>query len=161
FKVPLSQLEINENQKRAERMSAVAKQLAVLEAISRAKALEAGAAMPPPPVQAGRNVDDFSPISARFVRFSISATRDGSEPCIDELEIFGPDGKNNLARAAGVKTTASSLLPGHKVHQIHHLTDGRHGNSWSWISATRGTGWAQVELPEAVKVSRVVWSRDA
>ena len=162
FNVPLSQVEIAENQKRAERMRTIQKQIADLDQIIRAKASQAGARdVPPPPLHAGRNIDDFAPVSARFVRFKINATSDGSEPCIDELEIYGPDGKTNVARTPGAKTTASSLLPGHAIHQVHHLTDGRHGNSWSWISAQRGAGWAQVELPAAVKVSRVVWSRDA
>jgi hypothetical protein len=160
FKVPLSQFEIAENEKRAEKMRPILKQLAELESISRAKALQAGAESLLP-IHAGRNVDDFAPVRARFVRFTIKATRDGAEPCLDEVEIYGPDGKENLARAVGVKTTASSLLPGHAIHQIPHLTDGRHGNAWSWISAQRGAGWAQVELPKAATLSRVVWSRDA
>jgi hypothetical protein len=158
--VPLSQFEINESQKRAETRQPILKQLADLAAVSRAKAVQAGtdALLP---IHAGRNGDDFAPVKARFVRFSIGATRDGAEPCLDELEVYGPDGKKNLARAAGVKTTASSVLSGHASHQVHHLTDGRHGNSWSWISAQRGWGWAQVEFPDTVTVSRVVWSRDA
>lgn len=162
FNVPLSQVEIQENQRRAERRRVLEKQIADLDDMIRAKARAAGAesALPIPP-HAGRNVDDFAPVTARFIRFNISATADGAEPCLDELEVYGPDGKQNLARTPGVKTTASSLLPGHAIHQVHHLTDGRLGNSWSWISAQRGAGWAQVELPSAMPIARVIWSRDA
>jgi hypothetical protein len=159
FNVPLSQLEIEENQRLAERTQKIRKQLAGLDEIVRARARQAGDAELP--IHAGRNCDDFTPVRARFIRFTISATSDGSEPCLDELEIYGPDGKENHARTAGAKTTASSLLPGHASHQIHHLTDGRHGNSWSWISGQRGCGWTQIELPAPALLTRVVWSRDA
>ena len=41
-----------------------------------------------PPVNAGRNEEPFSPTPARAVRFTILATNDNAEPCIDELEIY-------------------------------------------------------------------------
>ena len=105
------------------------------------------------------NVDRFPAIRARFVRLTILRAN-SSEPCLDELEIFGPAGKQNLALAsAGGKATASSVLPGFPIHQIAHLNDGEHGNSHSWISGA-ATGWAQIELPEEKDVDRVVWGRD-
>jgi len=113
-------------------------------------------------VNARRNVDDFPPIEAKFVRFTILATRDASEPCLDELQVFGPDGSRNLALASnGARATTSSLLPGFAIHQIAHLNDGLFGNDESWISATKGSGWAQIELPKPETVRRVIWSRDA
>ncbi|HLK59823.1 MAG TPA: DUF1553 domain-containing protein [Chthonomonadaceae bacterium] len=114
-----------------------------------------------PAVTARLNVDDFPPVTARFVRFTILATRDDAEPCIDELQVFGPEGDQNLALAStGARATASDLLPGYAIHQIPHLNDGKFGNDWSWISNTRGGGWAQIELPQPVRIQRVVWSRD-
>jgi hypothetical protein len=108
-----------------------------------------------------RRVENFTPVRARFIRFVITATNDGSEPCLDELEVYGPDGGANLARAdAGGKATASSLLPGYAIHQIPHLNDGLLGNDHSWISAVRGEGTALIELPSPAQVGRVVWSRD-
>jgi hypothetical protein len=86
---------------------------------------------------------------------------DGHEPCLDELEIYGPDSSVNLARGKGAKATASSLLPGFAAHKVEHLNDGIYGNDHSWISKERGRGWAQIELLAAARVSRVVWSRDA
>ncbi len=126
--------------------------------------LAADAGSPPkrPPVQPRRNVERFRPIEARYVRFTIMATTDGTEPCIDELEVYGPDAPTeNLALAErGAKASASSVYPNNTFHKIEHLNDGRVGNSWSWISNERGKGWAQVELPRAATIDRVVWGRD-
>jgi hypothetical protein len=117
--------------------------------------------VPRPAVNARRNVEDFPPVRARFVRMVIDATVDGSQPCLDEIEVFGADLGQNLALASrGAKTSASSLLPGYAIHQVAHLNDGRWGNDWSWISNETGKGWAQIELAAAVPISRVVWSRD-
>jgi hypothetical protein len=116
---------------------------------------------PRPAVQPGRNVERFAPRDARFVRFRISATNDGSEPCIDELELYGPDSPANLALASrGVKNTASSTYPGSDIHRLEHLNDGRVGNGRSWISAEKGKGWVRLELPRVEKIARVVWGRD-
>lgn len=102
----------------------------------------------------------FPAREAKFVRFVIQAS-DPSQPCLDELEVFGPDAARNLALAkGGAKATASSCLPGHAIHQIAHLNDGLYGNNHSWIAATRGEEWAQIELPAAAPVARVVFSRD-
>lgn len=115
-----------------------------------------------PAVNARRNIDQFAPVTAKYVRFTILATNDGSEPCLDELQVFAPGSDKDLALAsAGAKATASSLLLGFAIHQIAHLNDGLFGNDHSWISATRGTGWAQIELPAETTINRVVWSRDA
>ena len=102
----------------------------------------------------------FPAQQAKFVRFVIHASS-GGQPCIDELEIFGPDGARNLALAKdGAKTTASSCLSGHAIHQIAHLNDGLYGNAHSWIAANCNEEWAQIELPQPVRVSKVVFSRD-
>ena len=106
------------------------------------------------------NVVSFPAAEARFVRFFIHASH-GSQPCIDELEVYGPDGKRNLALAKdGAKASASSCLSGYPIHKIPHLNDGLYGNSHSWISAGPAAEWAQIELPKAVKVAKVVFSRD-
>ena len=103
---------------------------------------------------------DFPAEEARFVRLVIRAGS-GGEHCIDELEIYGPGGVENLALAQGGSVaSASSCLPGYAIHAIGHLNDGKHGNSHSWIAATTGEEWAQIELPQAVPVARVVISRD-
>jgi len=106
------------------------------------------------------NVVSFPAAEAKFVRFVIHASSN-SQACIDELEIYGPDGSKNLALASsGAKASASSCLPGYAIHKIPHLNDGLYGNSHSWIAARTRGDWAQIELPRAVKVAKVVFSRD-
>ena len=108
------------------------------------------------------NVDRFAPVAARFVRMTIAATNNGSEPCLDEFEIFSSsDEPRNVALAsAGARATASGTLAGFDIHKLEHVHDGRYGNSRSWISNTAGRGWLQIELPEPTMIERVVWSRD-
>jgi hypothetical protein len=115
-----------------------------------------------PPVHPRRNVERFAPALVRYVRFTIAATSDGTQPCIDELEIYGPEpGSGNLALArAGAKASTSSVYSGSPLHKVEHLNDGRVGNGRSWISNEPGKGWAQVELPRAARVDRIVWGRD-
>ena len=101
----------------------------------------------------------FAPQSAKFVRLVLRHSQ--GEPCIDELEVYGPDSAANLALASNsAKASASSLLPGHPIHQIAHLNDGRYGNSHSWIAASSRNEWAQIELSQPRSVSRIVFSRD-
>ncbi len=104
---------------------------------------------------------DFPPQAARFVRLAIHSTSGNMQPCLDELEVYAPDSGENLALSSrGAVASASSLLPGHASHKVAHLNDGRYGNSRSWIPATPGEGWAQIELSEAAEVARVAISRD-
>jgi hypothetical protein len=106
------------------------------------------------------NAVNFAAVEARYVRFVIQTSREG-EPCLDELEVYGPAGPANLALAAtGAKATASSCLPGYSIHQVSHLNDGLYGNDHSWIAAGARREWAQIELPRAVVVDKVVFSRD-
>ena len=106
------------------------------------------------------NVVAFPPLEARFVRFVIHTSSRG-QTCIDELEVYGPDGTHNLAPASrGAKATASSCLPGYAIHQVAHLNDGLYGNDHSWIAAGATGEWAQIELPRPAAVAKVVFSRD-
>jgi hypothetical protein len=106
-----------------------------------------------------RNVERFPVIEARSVRMSIVATNDGTQPCIDELEIYGPDDPAKNLALAGT-SSASSEYPNAAIHKIAHLNDGRHGNGRSWISNEPGRGWARIELPQPARIDRVVWGRD-
>jgi len=125
------------------------------------KAAEPPAAEPEAVIHADRPYAiPFAPQEARFVRILIHRSS-STQPCIDEVEIYGPDGKVNLALASkGARATASSCLPGYPIHQIHHLNDGRYGNSYSWIAAGTTGEWAQIELAAPAVVSLVVISRD-
>ncbi len=102
----------------------------------------------------------FAPASARCVRLVLLHSGSG-EPCIDELEIYGPGSGTNLASASlGSKASASSLLPGYAIHRVSHLNDGQYGNAHSWIAAgTRGE-WVQIEFQQPQVVDRLIFSRD-
>jgi mono/diheme cytochrome c family protein len=112
-------------------------------------------------VTRGKNTDKFSPVEARFVRFTIRETSQ-LEPCIDELEIFsaGANPHNVALATAGAKATSSGNYPNNPFHRLEHLNDGLYGNGRSWISNEFGKGWVQIEFPKAERIDRVVWSRD-
>ncbi len=105
----------------------------------------------------------FPEVETKFVRLVIHAASSSTQPCIDEMEVYaqGPDSGRNLALAKeGAKASASSCLPGYTQHRIAHLNDGQYGNSYSWIPEGASKEWAQIELSQVAKVSRVVLSRD-
>jgi Protein of unknown function (DUF1553)/Protein of unknown function (DUF1549)/Planctomycete cytochrome C len=114
------------------------------------------------PVNARFNVERFEPVAARFVRFTVRATNNGIEPCIDELEVYtaGERPRNVALASTGTKATASSVYPNSPIHRLEHINDGRHGNGRSWISRERGKGWVQLELPRVETIDRILWERD-
>jgi signal transduction histidine kinase/ligand-binding sensor domain-containing protein len=114
-----------------------------------------------PPVNHRRNIEEFPAVEARFIRFTFQKTN-GGQPCIDELEIFGPaDPARNLALAEnGVRATASGTLEEYRIHALRHINDGIYGNAHSWICNTVSGGWVELELPAPARVNRLVWSRD-
>jgi hypothetical protein len=117
-----------------------------------------------PPVDPRRNDELFPTVRTRRVRFTIRATNDGSEPCLDELQVFAkvPNGSlENVALASsGAKVAVSSVFPGSSFHKREHLNDGLFGNERSWISNERGQGWATIEFPHDCAVSQITWGRD-
>ncbi len=114
------------------------------------------------PVNPRRNVERFAPIEAKYVRFTVAATNDKAEPCIDEMEIYaaGEPTINVALATGGAKATASSEYPNSAFHKIAHINDGKYGNGRSWISNEGSRGWVQIELPKAQKIDRIVWGRD-
>ena len=117
----------------------------------------------PPPLVKGKrpavnsklNEEHCTPIDTQAVRFSILASS-GSQPCIDELEIYDSTGKN-VALAA--KPSASGTLPGHAIHKLEHINDGKTGNANSWISNTLGGGWVRLDFAMPQRIERIIWSR--
>jgi len=104
---------------------------------------------------------NFPPHKARFVRLVIHKTSGTSQPGIDELEIFGPAGKDNLALAErGAVASASSVIAGYAIHKVEHLNDGKYGNDHSWIAATNKSEWVQIELPQSTIIASVIITRD-
>ncbi len=115
-------------------------------------------------VNARQNVERFAPVAAKFVRFTTFETinQNQHEPCLDELEIFGPEApQQNFALAkAGTVATSSGNYSDRGSHQLKHINDGEYGNGKSWISNQHGGGWVQLELPQVSTIDRIVWGRD-
>jgi mono/diheme cytochrome c family protein len=117
-------------------------------------------------VNARRNVERFAPLAVRMIRMTVSKTNDGTEPCLDEVEVYPPAASGaapplNVALAsAGGSASASSEFPNAAIHKIAHLNDGLTGNSHSWISRTPGSGTITITWPQPVIIDRLVWSRD-
>jgi mono/diheme cytochrome c family protein len=102
--------------------------------------------------------DRFDTTEAKFLRFTIISSS-GSEPCLDELEIFTPTSKN-IARTAKVSVSSTYADGTNANHKREHLNDGQYGNSRSWISKEKGSGWIQLEFAKPERIDRIVWSRD-
>jgi hypothetical protein len=117
-----------------------------------------------PPVDPRRNDELFPPVHTRRVRFTVRATNDGSEPCLDELQVFAKEPNGSLENVAlassGAKVSVSSVFPGSALHKRKHLNDGLFGNERSWISSERGKGWACIEFPRDCAISEITWGRD-
>ncbi|MCY2985575.1 MAG: DUF1553 domain-containing protein [Planctomycetota bacterium] len=115
---------------------------------------------------AKENTESFDSIEAKLVRFTIHdsnlhPTLGLIEPCIDEFEIWTDEQEpRNIALASsGTNATASGSNES-DLHKLVHINDGQTGNARSWMASTKGRGWVQFELPQATKISKIVWSRD-
>jgi len=102
------------------------------------------------------NTEPVGPVTARFIRMTITAAG-GAQPCLDEFEVIDAAG-NNAAR--GARVSVSGTLPGFSIHQAAHLNDGRYGNEHSWISDSKDSGWLMVDLGKPVEIKEARWSRD-
>ena len=75
---------------------------------------------------------------------TITATFDGTQPCIDELEILRPRRPKRKSRAGESRARSHRRrrnIRTTEIHKIEHLNDGKYGNARSWISAENGKGW--------------------
>lgn len=113
-----------------------------------------------------KNVLEFPPIDAKFVRFTIHdsnlhPTLGLIEPCIDEFEIYSDETipRNLAVSTNGTRVTASGSNTS-ELHRIEHVNDGRYGNSYSWMSNEPGRGELTFELPLASPIRSIVWGRD-
>jgi len=103
---------------------------------------------------------EFAARDARFVRLVIRRSNSDAA-CLDELEVYGPGSRENLALASrGAIPRASSVMSGYAIHAVAHLNDGLYGNDHSWIAATEGEEWAEIELPAPAQINCVTISRD-
>jgi hypothetical protein len=107
------------------------------------------------PVSHTANTDLFTPTTAKHLRYVIEDSF-SNNACIDELEIFGPNGQNIALKA---KTTSSGDFGPSAIHKLAHINDGKFGNSRSWI-VKEPKGWVQFDFDQPHEINRVVWSRD-
>ncbi len=163
------ELSIPESEDRLREIAMIASELAQIE-----RQLDAGEPLAQPgsdvparpAVNPRRNVERFMPVRARMVRFTILATADRVEPCVDEIEVYSvarpgePTPRNVALASAGGMASASSEYPDSALHKIAHLNDGRLGNGRSWISRTAGKGSVTIRWPNATTIDRIVWGRD-
>ncbi len=121
-----------------------------------------GAAPRRRPVETRRNSERFVPVLAGKLRFTVEQTNNGSEPCIDELEVWsaGAQPRNIGLAAVGTRLTSSGDYAGDPKHRLAHLADGKYGNDRSWISNSAGRGWVELEFEQPQRIDRVVWGRD-
>ncbi len=138
-------------------------QLTTFEPLA-ARVVKPGAKPTREAVNALGNVDHFTPIAAKFVRFTVLASST-VEPCIDELEIFtaptaGHEPRNVALASAGSKAIASGCYANNPSHKIEHINDGLYGNEYSWISDANGAGWIEIQFPEAQMIDTIRWARD-
>lgn len=104
-----------------------------------------------------RNIERIAPARATSLRFTITETNNGTEPCIDELEVIDEAGQNVALLA---KATSSGDYAGDAKHRLAHLNDGIYGNAKSWISNTAGRGWVELEFAAPINVKQIAWGRD-
>ena len=109
------------------RLSEIDTALENLAPFAQPEAIEPRRAM----ANARRNIERIAPVMAKRVRFTVTETNNGSEPCLDELELWTDDGRNV---APGAKVTSSGDYAGDPKHRLVHLNDGQYGNGRSWIS---------------------------
>ncbi len=116
----------------------------------------AGAGEVRPMVNGRENVERFKPVRAHKLRFTIRETN-RLEPCIDEIEAFGPDGENIALNAA---VTVSGERVTADTHEQRFVNDGNYGNARSWMSDENGKGWVLLDFRQEREIDRVVWGRD-
>jgi hypothetical protein len=110
------------------------------------------------PVNPRQNTEEFTPIKAKFVRFTIEATSDSAEPALDELEVWsdGPseaDAMRMFARKAfdvSADVMAATLTVTCDDHCVVWLNGKRVAATDDWQAPAR------VDVKEAVRQGRNV-----
>ena len=98
------------------------------------------------------------------VRFTIQATSDGTEPCIDELEVWtaGPDPaerRPGLGRGQGRSPRPTYPELRHPPARTPQRRPGRQRPELD-LRRRRARGGSASSWPEAATIDRVVWGRD-
>jgi len=112
-----------------------------------------------PMINARQNVDRFQSLTTMGVRFKILTTNH-LEPCIDELEVFTPEGVNVALASRGATVKSSGDKTVVDRHELRFVNDGQYGNSRSWMSNEMGKGWLEIKFSQPQTIDRIVWGRD-
>ncbi len=112
-----------------------------------------------PTVLPSKNIDRFTPVQAKRLRFTVLATN-RLEPCIDELEVINVAGQNIAVASLGTTVTTSGDNVVADRHEPRFINDGKYGNSRSWMSNVNGKGWVELEFAAEQEIVRVLWARD-
>ncbi|MBM3240372.1 hypothetical protein FJZ31_29165 [Candidatus Poribacteria bacterium] len=96
--------------------------------------------------QAGHNYPEFG-------HWGRAAAKPQRVPTQDKAQ------HQNLALLPKAVAQASSVLPGHSIHQVKHLNDGFYNNQYSWISNGEPS-WAEIDLGDVYTVSKVVFGSE-
>ncbi|MCD6352562.1 MAG: discoidin domain-containing protein [Armatimonadetes bacterium] len=109
--------------------------------------------------QALRFRESFAVTRCRFLRMVITRGwwRHDSRALLDEVAVLSPAGEN-LARLPGV-VVSTTLTSFSRRYEPSLALDGRCGDESCWKSARPGRGTLTIELPGAVRVSKVAFSR--
>lgn len=114
------------------------------------------------PVNSYFNVDEFAPVEARYIRFSLLISHDASAS-LDEVEVYSPDAADvNLALASsGAVASSSNPEDGPSDrYRASRINDGIYGDEACWRVRGSVPAWVQIELPEVSWIHQVVWSQD-
>ncbi|WP_161602276.1 DUF1553 domain-containing protein [Tautonia marina] len=116
-----------------------------------------------PPITPESHEERFEPIEARSLRIAVAATHNGGRASLEELEAWsaGAESVNVALADRGAKASASSFALENQTRHPDNLIDGKSiaEGYFPWISERPGPAWAQIDLPEAVTIDRIVWRR--
>ena len=154
-----------ENEKRLAELEQVRNELSVLYAKLDRRAPLAGKPGSPPSRPAVSHVPETwsgsRPVSAKFVRMTISATAKNESPVLDEFEVYSTDPLPRITWHSFARGWQRNCFAGNgRKYSINHLNDGLFGDASCWMSGTPGKGSVMFEFAEITAIDRVVWSRD-
>ena len=106
------------------------------------------------------NCDRFTPVKVSQLRLTVADTNT-LEPCIDELEVYDPRGRNVALASLGnaVVSVSGSIIVADR-HDPRHLTDGLYGNSRSWLADQKSGSSVTLKFKTYPTIECVVWGRD-
>ena len=114
-----------------------------------------------PPVNVHRNIENFTPVEARFVRLYLKILE--GAPMLDEVEVYTTDSVTKnvaLATHGAIASSSNTNETASDPFSPLRLNDGLYGERSMWRSDLENTGWVQIQLPRVTEINRIVWSRD-